>query len=141
MQSQAKTPTKIADERGIYVPPLPSAEGNQVASTAAREQAAQKLRKILRKEQPSPTAPDAPKSILKTGTAKDDKGKPGLFFDEIVEVLPTLNAKEYSRRPDPDSTFRNLTPVMKGFIREEINQYKAEEMPVHPESVGNICLH
>jgi hypothetical protein len=56
-------------------------------------------------------------------------------------VLPTLNAKEYSRKPDPGSTFRNLTPMLKAEIRDEVNAFKSGEMEIHPESVDNLCFH
>lgn len=108
--------------------------------TAADAKADQKLRRILRTEPPVHITPDPPKSILRIGRPKDH-GKKGLHFDEIVEVLPTLGPKEYSRKPDPNSTFRNLTPMLRNEIRDEVNQYKSAEMEIHPESVDNLCFH
>lgn len=57
-----------------------------------------------------------------------------LMFSETVEVLPTFRKSEYNRKPDNGATFRNLTPALKGQIREELNSFKKSEMPVHEDS-------
>jgi hypothetical protein len=57
-----------------------------------------------------------------------------LMFSESVEVLPTFRKSEYNRKPDGTATFKNLTPTLKGQIREELNTFKKNEMPVHEES-------
>ncbi|KAJ3335638.1 DnaJ sub C member 27 [Kappamyces sp. JEL0680] len=56
-----------------------------------------------------------------------------ILFAETVEVLPTFRKSEYNRKPDATATFKNLTQQMKVEIREELNNYKKEEMDVHPE--------
>ncbi|KAJ3199312.1 hypothetical protein HK099_003227 [Clydaea vesicula] len=55
-------------------------------------------------------------------------------FSEVVEVLPTFRKSEYNRKPDTNATFKKLTPQMKVMIREELNNFKKSEMPVHEES-------
>jgi hypothetical protein len=57
-----------------------------------------------------------------------------ILFAETVEVLPTFRKSEYNRKPDAMSTFKNLTQQMKVDIREELNNFKKEEMEIHPES-------
>lgn len=57
-----------------------------------------------------------------------------LVFAETVEVLPTFRKSEYNRKPDLQATFRNLTPQLKGQIREELNTFKKNEMSIHEES-------
>jgi hypothetical protein len=71
-----------------------------------------------------------------------------LVFAETVEVLPTFRKSEYNRKPDGAATFRNLTPQLKGQIREELNSFKKNEMNVHEESISiltagttNTCFH
>ncbi|KAJ3367605.1 hypothetical protein GGF31_007418 [Allomyces arbusculus] len=62
-------------------------------------------------------------------------------FDETVEVLPTFRKTEYNRKPDANATFRRLTPRMKMEIREELNDFKKNEMPVHEKSLQNTAFH
>ncbi|TPX40181.1 hypothetical protein SeLEV6574_g06746 [Synchytrium endobioticum] len=64
-----------------------------------------------------------------------------LNFAETVEVLPTFRKSEYNRKPDGNATFRKLTPQMKVQIREELNNFKRHEMPVHETSRSNTCFH
>ncbi|KAJ3064382.1 hypothetical protein HK102_008217, partial [Quaeritorhiza haematococci] len=54
-------------------------------------------------------------------------------FSEVVEVLPTFRKSEYNRKPDTNATFRKLTPQLKVQIREELNTFKKNEMPVHEQ--------
>lgn len=63
-----------------------------------------------------------------------------IFFAETVEVLPTFRKSEYNRKPDATATFKNLTQQMKVDIREELNNFKKEEMDIHPESKSMICF-
>jgi phosphatase and actin regulator 4 len=81
-------------------------------------------------------------------TAEELEDKKILLFAETVEVLPTFRKSEYNRKPDATATFKNLTQQMKVEIREELNTYKKEEMPIHPESnlklisgEPNTCFH
>ncbi|KNE63545.1 hypothetical protein AMAG_08656 [Allomyces macrogynus ATCC 38327] len=62
-------------------------------------------------------------------------------FDETVEVLPTFRKTEYNRKPDANATFRRLTPRMKMEIRDELNDFKKNEMPVHEKSLQNTAFH
>ena len=57
-----------------------------------------------------------------------------IFFAETVEVLPTFRKSEYNRKPDGNATFKILTQQMKVDIREELNNFKKEEMDIHPQS-------
>lgn len=61
-----------------------------------------------------------------------------ILFAETVEVLPTFRKSEYNRKPDNSATFKNLTQQMKIDIREELNNFKKEEMDIHPESNFNL---
>ena len=61
-----------------------------------------------------------------------------LVFAETVEVLPTFRKSEYNRKPEIGATFRNLTPQLKGQIREELNTFKKHEMEVHEESNATL---
>ena len=71
------------------------------------------------RDRPSPTEPEVARILM---------------FSESVEVLPTFRKSEYNRKPDGTATFKNLTPALKGQIREELNQFKKTEMEVHSES-------
>ena len=63
-----------------------------------------------------------------------------IFFAETVEVLPTFRKSEYNRKPDATATFKNLTQQMKVDIREELNNFKKEEMDIHPDSKSFLGL-
>jgi len=64
-----------------------------------------------------------------------------LNFNEVVEVLPTFRATDYNRKTDDSFTFKRLTPKLKQEIREELNQFKREEMEIHGESAHNTAFH
>lgn len=70
-----------------------------------------------------------------------NKEKKYIVFSESIEILPTFRKTEYNRKPDGSATFRRLTPQLKIQIREELNTFKRNEMPVHLESVSNTCFH
>lgn len=72
-------------------------------------------------------------SKLRDRPAPEDVEKM-LNFSEVVEVLPTFRKSEYNRKPDTNATFKKLTPQMKIQIREELNTFKKQEMPVHEQS-------
>ncbi|KAI9190344.1 hypothetical protein H9P43_001778 [Blastocladiella emersonii ATCC 22665] len=84
---------------------------------------------------------DALESRLQARPTPDQLPERLLKFDESVEVLPTFRKTEYNRRPDTNSTFRKLTPKMKMEIREELNSFKRNEMPVHADSLQNTAFH
>jgi phosphatase and actin regulator 4 len=62
-------------------------------------------------------------------------------FKTDVKVIPTFRKSEYNRKPDSNATFRKLTPKMKMEIREELNNFKRNEMAVHEDSLQNTCFH
>ncbi|ORZ30764.1 hypothetical protein BCR44DRAFT_43136, partial [Catenaria anguillulae PL171] len=84
---------------------------------------------------------DALESRLMARPNPDEIPSRVLKFDESVEVLPTFRKAEYNRRPDSNSTFRKLTPKLKMEIREELNNFKKNEMPVHADSLSNTAFH
>ncbi|KAG5460435.1 MAG: hypothetical protein BJ554DRAFT_7515, partial [Olpidium bornovanus] len=67
--------------------------------------------------------------------------KLSIVFNELVQILPTFRHTEYNRKPDMDVTFRRLTPKLKTEIRDELNAYKKNEMPVHEQSLRNTNFH
>ncbi|EPZ32516.1 hypothetical protein ROZALSC1DRAFT_27799 [Rozella allomycis CSF55] len=97
-----------------------------LASASAKLIRAQLENSLENKMQHRPT----PESIAKI-----------LGFKDVVEVLPTYRADDYNRKVDDNVTFKMLTPKLKQEIREELNQYKREEMIVHEESVANTAFH
>jgi hypothetical protein len=88
------------------------------------------------KQEQEPELPT--KSILKK---KPAPAHANIHFNDQVQVVTTFKKSEYPRKPDNTATFRNLTPVLKMQIREELNNFKASEMTVAPESQGNTCFH
>ena len=62
-------------------------------------------------------------------------------FVESVEVIPTFGNSDYSRRPDSSATFLNLNNKAKKQIREELNEFKRDEMAVHELSQNNTVFH
>jgi phosphatase and actin regulator 4 len=65
-----------------------------------------------------------------------------LTFDvDEAEVLPTHSKYIYNRKPDSNVTFKKLTPKLKNEIREELNQYKKNEMSVHASSEIYTAFH
>jgi hypothetical protein len=70
-----------------------------------------------------------------------DQVKSVLNFNEVVEVLPTFRANDYNRKTDDSFTFKRLTPKLKQEIRDELNQFKREEMDIHGESAHNTAFH
>ena len=70
-----------------------------------------------------------------------DQVKSVLNFNEVVEVLPTFRSTDYNRKTDDSFTFKRLTPKLKQEIRDELNQFKREEMEIHSESAHNTAFH
>ena len=62
-------------------------------------------------------------------------------FVESVEVISTFGNADYSRRPDSSATFLNLNNKTKKQIREELNEFKRDEMAVHELSQNNTVFH
>ncbi|KAI9305308.1 hypothetical protein BJ944DRAFT_287932 [Cunninghamella echinulata] len=55
-------------------------------------------------------------------------------FTKTVQVHETFSAKEYDRQCDDQTTCQTLTPIIALQIKQELNEYKLNEMEVHPHS-------
>ncbi|KAF9163329.1 hypothetical protein BGX21_011283 [Mortierella sp. AD011] len=78
--------------------------------------------------------PNGPRSSV-------DSKKKSIRFNDTVEIIPVHRKSEYNRRSDRNATFRVLTPNLRAFIRDELNDYKMREMAVHIRSMGNTAFH
>jgi len=79
---------------------------------------------------------------LQTGRSRyDDAPGRAIHFKEDVEVHLTYRKSEYRRGMDDEVTYKRLTPTLKNIIRDELNEYKMYEMPIHESSVANTALH
>ncbi|CAO3608772.1 unnamed protein product [Cunninghamella echinulata] len=59
---------------------------------------------------------------------------PKVRFTKTVQVHETFSAKEYDRQCDDQTTCQTLTPIIALQIKQELNEYKLNEMEVHPHS-------
>ncbi|KAG1441228.1 hypothetical protein G6F56_011578 [Rhizopus delemar] len=55
-------------------------------------------------------------------------------FSSAITLHETYSASEYDRTGDDNTTCQKLTPDMAVKIKEELNSYKLNDMPVHPQS-------
>lgn len=94
-----------------------------------------------RQQQPA-SPPQTPQTSAKEGGDQSPTPSPRkIGFVESVEVIPTFRNSEYSRRPDATATFLNLNNKTKKQIREELNEFKRDEMAVHELSQNNTVFH
>ncbi|KAI8092993.1 uncharacterized protein BX664DRAFT_98596 [Halteromyces radiatus] len=55
-------------------------------------------------------------------------------FRTTVQVHDTFGSQDYDRRCDTQATCQRLTPTLALQIKQELNEYKLNEMQVHPQS-------
>jgi hypothetical protein len=63
------------------------------------------------------------------------------FSMDEVPVIETYSKTAYNRKPDNNITVKKLTPKLKQEIREELNDFKKNEMEVHELSASNTAFH
>ncbi|KAI8380257.1 hypothetical protein BD560DRAFT_387602 [Blakeslea trispora] len=63
--------------------------------------------------------------------------KKSLSFSPVIKLHETFSASEYDRRCDTSATCQKLTPVLALQIKEELNQFKLNDMLVHVDSRQN----
>lgn len=63
--------------------------------------------------------------------------KKSLSFNPVIKLHETFSAQEYDRRCDTSSTCQKLTPVLALKIKEELNNFKLNDMFVHIDSRQN----
>ncbi len=78
---------------------------------------------------------------IKDRPTPTDLEKKKILISDSIEIFYTHHKSEYDRQPHRDSTFRRLTNELKIIIKNEINQYKKDEMIVHPDSTMNTNFH
>jgi len=78
-----------------------------------------------------------------SGSPPTDGGRPRrrIVFNETVCVIQTFRKTDYVRRPDPNATFLHLNNKVKRIIRQELNEFKRDEMLVHEKSFANTVFH
>ena len=69
------------------------------------------------------------------------KAKKKLNFADQVEVFEGLSNEEYDRIPCKESTIYNITEQLRDEIKEELNNFKRNEMAVHIGSIENTSFH
>lgn len=79
--------------------------------------------------------------VAEGGIKKSASVKSLSFKEEEVEVIHTYSKDAYNRKPDADITFKKLTPKLKMTIREELNNFKKNEMEVHASSEIYTTFH
>ncbi|ORX47166.1 hypothetical protein DM01DRAFT_1339190 [Hesseltinella vesiculosa] len=84
----------------------------------------------------SPSSPDS--SIVMTPTLPcflpPSNRSSRIRFSLHVEIYDTFAPKDYDRRSTGDVTCQRLTPHLAYLIKQELNEYKLNDMPVHPHS-------
>lgn len=63
--------------------------------------------------------------------------KKSLSFNPAIKLHETFSAQEYDRRCDTGATCQKLTPVLALKIKEELNNFKLNDMFVHVDSRQN----
>ncbi|KAF7729844.1 hypothetical protein EC973_003578 [Apophysomyces ossiformis] len=63
--------------------------------------------------------------------------KKSISFAKVAAVCETYSKQDYDRSSDPDAVCTRLTAAMAQRIKEELNQYKLQEMQVHQQSRVN----
>ncbi|KAG0010542.1 hypothetical protein BGZ80_001394 [Entomortierella chlamydospora] len=84
---------------------------------------------------------NGPRSSMDSSSDGGGGKKKSIRFNDTVEIIPVHRKSEYNRRSDRNATFRVLTPDLRAFIRDELNDYKMREMAVHVRSMGNTAFH
>ncbi|KAI9470896.1 MAG: hypothetical protein EXX96DRAFT_586132 [Benjaminiella poitrasii] len=67
-------------------------------------------------------------------TISTTSSKKSLSFNPVVKLHETFSASEYDRRCDTNATCQKLTPDLALKIKEELNEFKLNDMSVHIES-------
>jgi hypothetical protein len=88
----------------------------------------------------SRAAPTGSLSSSASGIPPDGRRR-RIVFNETVSVIQTFRKTDYIRRPDPNATFLHLNNRVKRVIRQELNEFKREEMLVHEQSFVNTVFH
>jgi hypothetical protein len=90
----------------------------------------------------SPSAPDLNVMFSHVETIKKSASSKTLAFNlENTPVVPTYSSKSYNRKPDSNLTYKKLNPKLKNEIRNELNDFKRNEMSVHELSTSNTAFH
>jgi hypothetical protein len=61
--------------------------------------------------------------------------------DTATIIIPTWSKTKYDRSPHPHTTYLHLSPLYTEMIRQELNEYKKNEMPVHNDSKIHTAWH
>ncbi|KAI8375273.1 hypothetical protein EDC96DRAFT_496661 [Choanephora cucurbitarum] len=70
-------------------------------------------------------------------TISSTSTKKSLSFSPVIKLHETFSPSEYDRRCDTGATCQKLTPVLALQIKEELNQFKLNDMFVHVDSRQN----
>lgn len=85
---------------------------------------------------PSP-ASSTVSTISTTNTNNTTNQKKSITFNTVIKLHETFSASEYDRRCDTSATCQKLTPVIALKIKEELNNFKLNDMFVHLDSRQN----
>lgn len=85
---------------------------------------------------PSP-ASSTVSTISTTNTTNIINQKKSITFNSVIKLHETFSASEYDRRCDTGATCQKLTPTIALKIKEELNNYKLNDMFVHLDSRQN----
>lgn len=94
--------------RSPYIDSLPSPASSTVSSTSSTQHS--------------------------TSSSSTTTSKKSLSFNPVIQLHETFSASEYDRRCDMNTTCQKLTPSLALQIKEELNQFKLNDMSVHIDS-------
>ncbi|KAL7314764.1 hypothetical protein PS15m_006292 [Mucor circinelloides] len=89
---------------------------------------------------PSPAASTVSTTTCSSNTDSSiatNSSKKSLSFNPVIKLHETFSAQEYDRRCDTSATCQKLTPVLALKIKEELNNFKLNDMFVHIDSRQN----
>ncbi|GAA5797291.1 hypothetical protein HPULCUR_002672 [Helicostylum pulchrum] len=72
-----------------------------------------------------------------SSSSSNNKKKKSVSFNSVIKLHETFSASDYDRKCDTSATCQKLTPVLALKIKEELNNYKLNEMFVHLDSRQN----
>ncbi|KAL9554103.1 hypothetical protein MBANPS3_002969 [Mucor bainieri] len=120
---------------------LPASPNSSISSRHNNHQRRSRPPPFAAVEQlPSPAASTVSTATCSTTTDSSittTSSKKSLSFNPVIKLHETFSAQEYDRRCDTGATCQKLTPVLALKIKEELNNFKLNDMFVHMDSRQN----
>ncbi|KAK4509708.1 cyclin-dependent kinase 5 [Mucor velutinosus] len=120
---------------------LPASPNSSISSRYNHHQRRSRPPPFAAVEQlPSPAASTVSTTTCSSNTDSSittNSSKKSLSFNPVIKLHETFSAQEYDRRCDTGATCQKLTPVLALKIKEELNNFKLNDMFVHMDSRQN----